>query len=89
MAEETRNLPAPVNAQRMPEELPESVRAELEALSSTQKAAVLMLLLGEQQAADIIKYMSPKEVQALQCGFDGHVGVRQAEIGRASCRERV
>ena len=46
MAEETRNLPAPVNAQRMPEELPESVRAELEALSSTQKAAVLMLLLG-------------------------------------------
>ena len=65
MAEETQNLPAPVNAQRMPEELPESVRAELEALSSTQKAAVLMLLLGEQQAADIIKYMSPKEVQAL------------------------
>ncbi|MGA1554312.1 MAG: hypothetical protein ACO35I_09880 [Burkholderiaceae bacterium] len=65
MADETQNLPAPVKAPPMPEELPESVREELDALTSTQKAAVLMLLLGEQQAADIIKYMSPKEVQAL------------------------
>ena len=62
MAEETQNLPAPVKAPSMPEELPESVQQELDALTSTQKAAVLMLLLGEQQAADIIKYMSPKEV---------------------------
>ena len=34
-------------------------------LSGVQRAAVLMLLLGEQQAAEIIKYMDPKEVQAL------------------------
>ena len=45
--------------------LPEEVKAELEALSGTQRAAVLMLLLGEQQAAEIIKFMNPKEVQAL------------------------
>lgn len=44
---------------------PESVQRELDELSSVQRAAVLMLLLGEQQAADIIKFLAPKEVQAL------------------------
>jgi len=43
----------------------EALQAELEALSTTQRAAVLMLLLGEDQAASIIRYMDPKEVQAL------------------------
>jgi flagellar motor switch protein FliG len=43
----------------------EALQAELEALSTTQRAAVLMLLLGEEQAASIIRYMDPKEVQAL------------------------
>lgn len=43
----------------------EALAAELEALSTTQRAAVLMLLLGEDQAASIIRYMDPKEVQAL------------------------
>jgi flagellar motor switch protein FliG len=43
----------------------EGVQQEVEALSGTQRAAVLMLLLGEQQAAEIIRYMNPKEVQAL------------------------
>ena len=41
------------------------LRAEMEAMTSTQRAAVLMLLLGEEQAAEIVKYLSPKEVQAL------------------------
>ena len=41
------------------------LRAELAGITSTQRAAVLMLLLGEEQAAEIIKYLSPKEVQAL------------------------
>ena len=43
----------------------EELKAELEALTTTQRAAVLLLLLGEQQAADIIKFLNPKEVQAL------------------------
>ena len=43
----------------------EALRAELAQITSTQRAAVLMLLLGEDQAADIIKYLNPKEVQAL------------------------
>jgi len=41
------------------------LQAEMAAMTSTQRAAVLMLLLGEEQAADIIKFLSPKEVQAL------------------------
>ena len=51
---------APVGADWSPE-----LRAEMAAMTSTQRAAVLMLLLGEEQAADIIKYLNPKEVQAL------------------------
>jgi len=43
----------------------EELQAELDALSGTQRAAVLMLLLGEQQAAEIIRYLNPREVQAL------------------------
>lgn len=48
-----------------PAPISEAVRAEIEALTTTERAAVLMLLLGEQQAADIIKYLNPREVQAL------------------------
>lgn len=45
--------------------LSESLREELEMMTSTDRAAVIMLLLGEQQAADIIRYLSPREVQSL------------------------
>jgi len=54
-----------------------ALRAEMEAMTSTQRAAVLMLLLGEDQAADIIKYLSPKEVQAL-----GAAMVQAAELSQ-------
>ena len=43
----------------------EALRVELTNMTGTQRAAVLTLLLGEQQAAEIIKYMDPKEVQHL------------------------
>lgn len=43
----------------------EELKQELEGLTGTQRAAVLMLLLGEQQAAEIIRFLNPKEVQAL------------------------
>ena len=43
----------------------EELQAELDALSGTQRAAVLMLLLGEQQASEIIRFLNPREVQAL------------------------
>ncbi|MBM13431.1 MAG: flagellar motor switch protein FliG [Halieaceae bacterium] len=41
------------------------LREEIEGLTSTDRAAVLLLLLGEQEAANIIKYMDPKEVQRI------------------------
>ena len=43
----------------------EALRAEMANITPTQRAAVLMLLLGEEQASDIIKFLNPKEVQAL------------------------
>lgn len=43
----------------------EALRQEMALMSGSQRAAVLMLLLGEQQAAEIVKFLDPKEVQAL------------------------
>jgi flagellar motor switch protein FliG len=43
----------------------DELREELEALTGSQRAAVLMLLLGEQQAAEILRFLNPREVQAL------------------------
>ena len=34
--------------------MPEALRTELETITNVDRAAVIMLLLGEQQAADII-----------------------------------
>ena len=46
-------------------EAAEKLRAEMANISGAQRAAVLMLLLGEQQASEIIKFLNPGEVQAL------------------------
>ena len=43
----------------------EALERELGEMTGVQRAAVLMLLLGEQQAAEIIRFLNPKEVQAL------------------------
>ena len=48
-----------------PPVMTEELQQELDALSGAQRAAVLMLLLGEQQAAEIIRFLNPKEVQSL------------------------
>jgi flagellar motor switch protein FliG len=47
------------------QEITDALREEIEGLTSTDRAAVLLLLLGEQEAANIIKYMDPKEVQRI------------------------
>lgn len=47
------------------QEMTDTLREEIEGLTSTDRAAVLLLLLGEQEAANIIKYMDPKEVQRI------------------------
>ena len=58
----------------------EALMAELESLSGTQRAAVLILLLGEQQAAEIIKYLNPKEVQALGAAMVGVADLSQEAV---------
>ena len=60
--------------------LPEAVLRELEGLTETEHAAVLMLLLGESQAADIIRFMSPKEVQSLGSAMVGVVDLSQETV---------
>ena len=47
------------------QEMTDALREEIEGLTSTDRAAVLLLLLGEQEAPNIIKYMDPKEVQRI------------------------
>ncbi len=59
----------------------ERAKAEAEALSNTERAAVLMLLLGEDQAASIIKYLNPKEVQALGSAMVAVVELSQEAVG--------
>ena len=55
-------------------------REEVENLSNTERAAVLLLLLGEQQAADIIQYLDPKEVQALGAAMVAVVDLSQDAV---------
>ena len=43
----------------------EEEKTPYEKLSNTQKCAVLMMLLGEDEAAEILKNLGPKEVQQL------------------------
>lgn len=50
--------------------------AEIYALSGVQRAAVVLLSLGEQQAAEVLKHMGAKEVQKL--------GVAMTSVGSVS-----
>ena len=43
----------------------DELRRELAEVTNVQRAAVLMLLLGEDLASNIISYLDPKEVQEL------------------------
>ena len=43
----------------------EEEKSQYEQLTSTQKCAILMMLLGEEEASEILKNLGPKEVQQL------------------------
>ena len=62
---------AEVNAEISPLQL------EFNAMSGTERAAVIMLLLGEQQAADVIRFMAPREVSALGTAMVGVADLSQ------------
>ena len=76
MAEAAKNTPAGDGDR----ELPDFVREELETMTSTERAAVIMLLMGETQASDIIRYMNPREVQALGSSMVGVVDLSQETV---------
>ncbi|MDA8781654.1 flagellar motor switch protein FliG [Porticoccaceae bacterium] len=76
---------AEANAQdptEVKEDIPisEALQAELDAMTTTERAAVIMLLLGEQQAADIIRYLNPREVQALGGAMVGVADLSQEAV---------
>jgi len=48
---------------------PEQVAAEVAALSNSQRAAVMLMLLGEEEAASVIRHLAPKEVQHLSAAM--------------------
>lgn len=52
-------------AKNEPAPMSEALKQELADMTNTQRAAVLMLLLGEELASNIISYLDPKEVQSL------------------------
>jgi len=55
------------------------MKAESAQRSGTERAALLLLTLGEAEAAEVLKYMSPKEVQRL--------GTAMATLGNVSKEE--
>mgnify|MGYP001177155770 CR=1 FL=1 len=60
--------------------MPEALRTELETITNVDRAAVIMLLLGEQQAADIIRFLDPKEVQQLGAAMVGVADLSQEAV---------
>ena len=53
---------------------------KMEELTPLERAAVILLLLGEEQAAEIITYMSPKEVQSLGAHMVGVADLSQEMV---------
>jgi flagellar motor switch protein FliG len=61
----------------MPEE---DENVEASELSGTEKSAILMLLLGEDEAAAILQNLSPREVQHLGTAMYSVAGVEQSTV---------
>ncbi|WP_348721571.1 flagellar motor switch protein FliG [uncultured Candidatus Puniceispirillum sp.] len=53
-----------------------------EKLSGTQKSAILMMLLGEEEASEILKNLSPREVQHLGTAMYSVQGLDQDTVNR-------
>ena len=49
-------------------------------LTGTQKSAILMMLLGEEEAAEILKHLSPREVQHLGAAMYSVRGTDQETV---------
>ena len=53
-----------------------------EKLSGTQKSAILMMLLGEEEASELLKNLSPREVQHLGAAMYSVQGLDQDTVNR-------
>ena len=51
-------------------------------LSGTQKSAILMMLIGEDEASEIIRNLSPREVQHLGTAMYSVQGLDQDTVNR-------
>jgi flagellar motor switch protein FliG len=59
---------------------PTDAREAYELLNGTQKSAILMLLLGEEEASEILKNLSPREVQQLGTAMYSVADVNQDTV---------
>ena len=73
-------MSAAENAKVGADSMSPEVRRELDELTNIQRAAVLMLLLGEQEAANIISHLNPKEVQPLGAAMVSVADLSQGAI---------
>ena len=61
---------------------PQATSRKLDALSGTQRAAVVLLSLGESQAAEVLKHMSAKEVQKLGLAMTSVGGISHDSVAQ-------
>ena len=62
------------------EAMSEDERTQFERLTGTQKSAILMMLLGEDEASEIVRNLSPKEVQHLGTAMYSVQGLDQDTV---------
>ena len=62
------------------EAMSEEERSQFERLTGTQKSAILMMLLGEDEASEIVRNLSPKEVQHLGTAMYSVQGLDQDTV---------
>ena len=62
------------------EDMSEDERSQFERLTGTQKSAILMMLLGEDEASEIVRNLSPKEVQHLGTAMYSVQGLDQDTV---------
>ena len=55
-------------------------KQEKEARSGTERAAILLLTLGEQEAAQVLKHMGAKEVQRIGTAMSKLANVSKEEV---------
>ena len=56
--------------------------SQYDSLTGTQKSAILMMLLGEEEASEILRNLSPREVQHLGTAMYSVQGLDQETVNR-------